>query len=114
MSCGRGAGRSATAPLPGWRSVFTLLTVLLAGSISEAAGADRTRLVVVLYPDDNDGRPGTLLFDQGLRSTFASTSADLVEIHSEFLDVTRFADPAFQQHLAEFLRRKYAGRKIDL
>ncbi len=108
------ARRRELPSLSGWLSLLALLAVLLAGPISPAAGADKPRLVVVLYPDDNDGRPGTVLFNRGLRSTFASESSEPVDIHSEFLDVTRLTDPAFQQHLALFLRRKYEGRKIDL
>jgi signal transduction histidine kinase len=91
-----------------------LVLLPFAGSVAWAGGSEKTRTVVVLYPDANDGRPGTTLLDQGIRATFAAGSQEKVEVHSEHLDLPRFADPAYQQHLAEFLRRKYAERKIDL
>src|SRR5438477_6159530 len=110
MKVGRSAVRISKTRFLRPTPLLALLALLLVGPIRAAAGADRTRLVVVLYPDDNDGRPGTLLFDQGLRSAFRTDSTERVEIHSEFLDVTRLPDPEFQRHLAEFLRKKYAGR----
>jgi len=91
-------------------ALLSLLALLCDGSVS-AAGP---RQVVVLYPDGNDGRPGTLLVDRAIRSTFAAGSAERIEVHSEFLDLARFPDPVFQEHLAAFLKRKYAGRKVDL
>ena len=77
-------------------------------------GSARPKIVLVLYPDRNDGRPGGVLVDRGIRSTFANGSPERIEIHSEHLDVTPSADADYQQHLAEFLRRKYADRKIDV
>ena len=77
-----------------------------------AAGVPSTRRVVVLYPV-SDGQPGILAFDQGLRSTFRSSSPDRIEIYNEYLDAARFPDDRYQSRLADFLREKYAGRKID-
>ena len=88
--------------------------LLLCGPRALAAPPTAARLVVVLYPTDNDGSPGNLEADHGIRSTFASGSAESVEVENEYLDVTRFPDAGYQGHLAEFLRLKYAGRKIDL
>ena len=68
----------------------------------------------MLYPTDNDGSPGNREADHGIRSTFASGAVESVEVENEYLDVTRFPDPGYQGHLAEFLRQKYAARKIDL
>ena len=78
-----------------------------------AGGSGKPRTVVVLYPDGNDGRPGDVAADRGIRATVAG-GPEPVEIYSEHLDVSRFPDPAYQERLAEFLRRKYAGRKIDV
>ncbi len=91
-----------------WPALF------LSGPRAGAAAPGAARLVVMLYPTDNDGSPGNREADQGIRSTFASGSSESVEVENEYLDVTRFPDPGYQGHLAEFLRQKYAGRKIDL
>jgi PAS domain S-box-containing protein len=73
------------------------------------------KTVVVLYPDDYArSGPGSVLADRGIRSTFAAGAADNIEIHSEYLDVSRFQNPEYQRHLATFLRQKYAGRNVDL
>lgn len=80
---------------------------------TSVAGAENTKRVVVLYPA-SDGQPGIMLFDQGLRSTLKSSSAENIEIYNEYLDSARFADDGYQRRLAGFLREKYAGRKIDV
>ncbi len=112
MTTSTGAA-SPPARLPAIIRVGALAALLLfVGRPSEAA--DAPRLVVVLYPSDNDGRPGNRAVDQGIRSTFASGPVGSVEVHNEYLDVSRFPDAGYQEHLAEFLRQKYAGQKVDL
>jgi len=93
--------------------IAPLLTLLFICSPVPAAGAKNTRRVLVLYPV-SDGQPGNLLFEQGLRHTFESSSAERIELYNEYLDSARFPDDGYQRHLAEFLRRKYAHRKIDV
>jgi PAS domain S-box-containing protein len=79
-----------------------------------AAGPEPTRLVVVLYPNESDGAPGTFLADRGIRSTFASDAPGRVEVRNEYVDTSRLRDADFKQAQVELLRRKYAGRKVDL
>jgi PAS domain S-box-containing protein len=95
--------------------LLALSTLPFLGPLAAAAGPANSRLVLVLYPDNVDlGGPGTLLADQGLRSTFAAGSSESIEVRTEFLDISRSQKADYQQHLAEFLRRKYEGRKVDL
>jgi signal transduction histidine kinase len=54
------------------------------------------------------------LVDRGIRSTIAASFAENIEVHSEYLDVSRFQSPEYQQHLAKFLRQKYADRQVGL
>jgi PAS domain S-box-containing protein len=96
--------------LPALASLIACQPLSADDSESRAAAP---RLVVVLYPGANDGSPGAILADEGIRQTFGQ-SADKVDVQSEFLDLSRFASPAQQQELAEFLERKYAGRKVDV
>jgi len=93
---------------------LALVSALACAFAIRAAGPENAKLVIVLYPEANDGSPGNSLADHGIRSTFASTYKGAVEIHNEYLDVSRFPDSAYQDDLATFLRRKYAGRKVDL
>jgi signal transduction histidine kinase len=78
-----------------------------------AAGAESARRVLVLYPTA-EGQPGSILFDQGLRFAFGTSSAEHVELYNEYLDAARFPDDEHQRQLAHFLRQKYDGRKIDV
>jgi signal transduction histidine kinase len=79
-----------------------------------AGGSEKPKVVVVLYPDADDGRPGHVLADRGIRSTFARGTFETIETHGEHLDLSRFPDPSYQTDVAVFLKRKYADRKIDL
>jgi PAS domain S-box-containing protein len=93
---------------------LALLTCLAFCGFAAADGANRTRLVVVLYPENNDGSPGKVLADQSIRSTFASNSAERIEVYDEYLDVSLARDASDQQFQVDYLRRKYAGRKVDV
>jgi PAS domain S-box-containing protein len=97
-------------PLP----VLGLFSLLLFCPLPAIAGSETTRIVVVLYPESNTGSPGGYLLDKGIRATFAAGSAEQVEIHNEYLHPSRQEDAEFQRLQTELLRRKYAGRKVDL
>ena len=77
------------------------------------ADPNEPRRVVVLYPV-SDGQPGIVRFDQGLRATLKSSTRETIEIYNEYIDAARFGDEAYQRRLADFLREKYAGRRIDV
>ena len=94
--------------------VFLLAISLHGPSFAAASEPEPTRLVVVLYPEANDGAPGNALADRGIRSGFGKSTREKVRIHNEYLDISRFPDAGYQQDLAKFLRRKYADRKVDL
>jgi hypothetical protein len=108
----------AAACRTGRRHLVALLAGLLMFSwISlNSAGAEpgRSRLVVVLYPQNNDGSPGVFLLDQSIRSTFASDSSEQIEVYNEYLDVSHPAGDDNHELRREYLRRKYAGRTVDL
>lgn len=90
-----------------------LLAGLLFAPAVHAADQAPSKLVVVLYPEPNDGRPGNVLADRGLRAAFAGSPVP-IEIHNEYLDLSRFSDADYQQDLARFLARKYSGHEVDL
>jgi signal transduction histidine kinase len=112
----RANAATAKAWLPG--AVATALCLLLIQpariSSAQATGSERSRLVVVLYPEAYNGSPGSVLADRGIRSTFAEYTRGHIEVHNEYLEVSRFPAASYQRDLAEYLRRKYAGRKVDL
>ena len=94
--------------------VNTALALLIVGSVASAADHEKSRLVVMLYPENSDGNAGNALVDQGLRSTFAAGSPERIEIYNEYLDIARSGGAERQQLQAELLRQKFADRKVDL
>ena len=96
-------------------AIFRLAIVFVAFCIPVCCvrADDNSKFVVVLYPEANDGSPGSVLADRGIRGVSGAYQG-AVEVHNEYLDVLRFPDSSFQDDLAKFLRRKYAGRKTDL
>jgi len=93
--------------------LLTLFGTLLVSPTAAASDGATPRLVVVLYPQNNDGSAENALFDKGIRSTFES-SGERIEIHAEFLDLSRPQSADDRRLQIEYLRRKYAKRQVDL
>lgn len=77
-----------------------------------APAAHAIKRVLLLFPYED-----SLGTNTPLRSGMAEVlhaAPERVEIYSEFLDSARFPMPADEQHMVEFLRRKYASNRIDL
>jgi len=94
---------------------FTLLELLLFNSIASASPPAKTRetkRVLVLYSEDKD-HPAHELTDQGIRSAFGSNEVYDVQLYTEYLDISRFGKPSHARAMADFLRSKYSGMKID-
>src|SRR5262245_22814117 len=97
---------------PTW--LLALVSVLSVAPFAGSADPATGKLVVVLYPENNNGSPGSVLADQGLRSIFATGSAEPIEIYSEYLDISRLRAAGDLSLQTDYLRQKYAGRKVDL
>lgn len=100
------AGHSA------WKRVARWFVLCLC-SFPTVVQAD-SRLVVVLYPQNNDGSPGNLLVDQAIRSTFATESSERFEIYNEYLDLGKSRAAADEQLQRDYLRTKYRDRKVEV
>src|SRR5262249_37904341 len=88
----------------------------LAMLVSDGAGAladEPLRRVLVLLSERRE-LPGNLMFEESLRATLASAPSGPVEVYSESLDVARFSSPGDRQTQVEFLRQRYADKKLDL
>src|SRR5688572_26553891 len=72
------------------RTIATLAFVcaLATAALARAVGPENAKIVVVLYPEANDGSPGNVLADRGIRSTFTGAYQGAVAIHNEYLDVS--------------------------
>jgi signal transduction histidine kinase len=101
-----------------WRlplmSLLALWAFLFICPSAATAGPPYSRTVVVLYPVNADQSPGRALFDQGIRSTFEVSSRVHVVIYNEYVDDSRLPDTGQLLLQADYLQRKYAGRKVDL
>jgi len=93
---------------------FPLFAALFATSFAAASDRIAPRLVVVLYPENSDGSPGSCLFDQSIRSTFENSTGERIEIYAEFLDLSRPLSTDDRRVQIEYLKRKYAGRHVDV
>ncbi|HSB06223.1 MAG TPA: ABC transporter substrate binding protein [Thermodesulfobacteriota bacterium] len=66
----------------------------------------------MLYSEDRDN-PGQEAAEQGIRAGFRSNKPFDVQLYTEYLDVSRFGDHSHARTMANFLRRKFSGMKID-
>jgi signal transduction histidine kinase len=95
----------------------TALQVLCTGLVVWAAGSlpasSTTRHVVLLF-DERVDLPGLAALDADLVRTLVSSSSDRIEVYREEMDLSRFGSNTYQMLLGDFLRAKYANKKIDV
>lgn len=89
---------------------FATLVALLASSLS-ASGLVRN--VVVIY-DERTALPGLAAIDASIISTLSKELSDPVQVYSEGMDLSRFGSEAHILNFREYLRAKYADRKVDV
>ena len=92
-------------------SAVLVLSLLLAQPLF-ATEPKETKRVLVLYGEDK-AHPAHELTDQGLRAAFRSSRLFDVQLYPEYLDNSRFGGAGHARTVADYLRRKYAGIKID-
>lgn len=76
------------------------------------AAAPEPKAVLVLEQEDA-GRPAYVAFMSGLRPALAQKVQGPLQIFSENLDLARFDSPEYRAQLENWLRGKYAGRRLD-
>jgi hypothetical protein len=90
-----------------------LLVGLIIWTASSAPAASATRRVVLLF-DKRPELPGMAMLEAEFVRTLTSISADHIEIYREAMDLSRFGSDTYPLALRDFLRAKYAGKKIDV
>ena len=65
------------------------------------------------FYDERVELPGLSLLDRELVNTLRSNSTEPIEIYREAMDLSRFG-PTYKTRLRDFLRTKYADKKIDV
>lgn len=93
---------------------FLLWVIPSAHSLAWGAAPDGTRLVVVLYPQNNGAEPDNYHVNLGIRSAIDTDSGARIEIYDEYIDVSPDKEKEEQDLQRDFLRNKYAHWKLDL
>src|SRR5262245_55151735 len=107
-----------SAKLPGKELAAgaALLICLILASAPLAARAAETpspKNVLVLYWDGKDF-PANVSFDRGFQTVLRSVPAGSVEYYPEYLESNRFQGEGQSRLFRDYLRQKYADRRIDV
>lgn len=97
-------------PRPVLQVICACLVVWLAGAVPASS---TTRHIVLLF-DERTDLPGLAALEADLVRTLASNSPDHIEVYSESMDLSRFGSSTYEAVLRDFLRAKYAGKRIDV
>ena len=89
-----------------------LAWLLLSFVIFPAPAAAQVRRVVLLY-DERTELPGLAILDARLVRTLRA-GAPGVEVYREAMDLSRFQSDGYQHLLKDYLREKYADKRIDV
>src|SRR5215471_26550 len=71
------------------------------------------RRVCLLF-DERLDFPGLAALDSDLVRTLSANSTDTIEVYREQMDLSRFGSDSYKLLLRDFLRAKYADKKIDV
>ena len=92
--------------------ICSLILVLVFTPAFDAHGSLPQKRVLLVYSEDK-AHPAHELTDGGIRAVFRSNKLFDVQLYTEYLDLSRFSGPGHAHAVADYLRRKYAGSKID-
>ena len=109
----RSSRSSANKRLKRAASLLAWLVLALLSSTASAQENPPPKRILALYWYGKDF-PSSVVFDQGLQTPFRSSSTGTVEYYPEYLESNRFPGERQSQLLRDYLRQKYADRKIDV
>jgi signal transduction histidine kinase len=96
------------------RSPFLIMWASLALTIAcPLPVSAETRRVVLLF-DERVELPGLSLLDAEFVRALQANSTDPIEVYREPMDLSRFGSDTYKSSLRDFLRTKYADKKIDV
>lgn len=94
------------------RTVLVILAALLSTAGARATPVWRIHVLVMHWYDR--GYSSNDVFDQALQAALQSSAPQGIEYYSEYLETNRFPGDEQGRLLSEYLRQKYAGRKLDV
>ena len=96
------------------RSLVPLVIVLsVSGFAADAPAAEPQRAVLALYGRRPD-LPSNLVVDETIRSTLERELGPRLDFYTEFLDAARWPERETQIAVHDFLRRRYADKKLSV
>jgi PAS domain S-box-containing protein len=95
------------------RSLIPLVIVLsVSGFAADAPAAEPQKAVLALYGSRPD-LPSNIIVDEIIRSTLERELGPRLDFYTEFLDTSRWPEGETQAAVHDFLRRRYAQRKLS-
>ena len=96
------------------RSLVPLVIVLsVSGFAADAPAAEPQKAVLALYGSRPD-LPSNVIVDEIIRSTLERELGPRLDFYAEFLDTARWPEGETQIAVHDFLRRRYAQRKLSV
>jgi PAS domain S-box-containing protein len=96
------------------RSLVPLVIVLsVSGFAADAPAAEPQMAVLALYGSRRD-LPSNVIVDEIIRSTLERELGPRLDFYAEFLDTARWPEGEIQIAVHDFLRRRYAKRKLSV
>src|SRR5262245_57876380 len=94
-------------------ALLVWVVMSLLPSVARAQQSTAPKRVLVLYWYNKD-YPGNVRFDQSFQAALQSAPAGTVEYYPEYLESNRFPGENQSLLLRDYLRQKYADRRIDV
>jgi hypothetical protein len=96
------------------RTILLIVCTGLAMSIAACLPVSAATRHIVLLFDERVELPGLSLLDAELVRALRSNSTEPIEVYREWMDLSRFSSSSYKTILRDFLRAKYADKKIDV
>jgi signal transduction histidine kinase len=108
------APRRATGRAADLRTFLLIAVISILMTITGCSPVSAATRHIVLLFDERVELPGLSLLEAEFVHTLRSSSAEPVEIYREAMDLSRFSSDSYKVLLRDFLRAKYADKKIDV
>jgi PAS domain S-box-containing protein len=96
-----------------WSLVPLVIVLSVCGFAADAPAAEPQTAVLALYGSRPD-LPANIIVDEIIRSTLERELGPRLDFYAEFLDTARWPEGEVQIAVHDFLRRRYAKRKLSV
>ena len=96
------------------RTALRILSVMMLLQTGGTTQPPPTTRHVLLLFDERTELPGLSILNADFLHSLRSASSEPVEIYTEEMDLSRFKSDTYFARFRDYLRSKYAGRKIDV